>query len=472
MQDLQNIDFKTVNLLTAEQAHKYRVIPADTGALIQQLYHPEGRTILQNELEFLLGKKTELIPVAHDLFDRQLVRYYPMQVASAERSRPELKEDSDVIRFVRKFMEDAVSIGASDIHVERYETFARIRFRWEGQLIEKFEVPLAQYNAIVSRIKILAELDISERRLPQDGRIHFPTQGQKIDIRVSTLPSQFGEKIVMRLLTRSPAFLQLGNLGMKPEEHDRFSHALNAPNGIILITGPTGSGKTTTLYAALNLLNRPNINISTIEDPIEYNIEGINQVQVKEEIGMTFGNALRSFLRQDPNIIMVGEIRDRETAEIAIRAALVGRLVFSTLHTNSSWDAVTRLIDMGVEPYLLAASLRMVVAQRLLRRLCDDCKRAAPPLDAHSKLLDQYEIHTHFEPQGCPQCHYTGYSQRKAIYEVVPITRFLTDKIKALDLDIQDYLRDQGIRTLRDQVIALITNGETSLEEGLMYLIG
>lgn len=479
LHSIETIEFKTINLLSAEQAHKYRVIPVavpsqgSEGAHgTQQLYFPEGRIPAQQELEFLLGKKVELIAVAADLFDRQLVRYYPIQVASAERTRPDLREDSDVIRFVRKFMEDAVAIGASDIHIERYETFARIRFRWEGQLIEKFEVPLAQYNAIVSRIKILAELDISERRLPQDGRIHFPAQGQKIDIRVSTLPSQFGEKIVLRLLMRSPAFLQLGNLGMKTQELERFSHALNAPNGIILITGPTGSGKTTTLYAALNLLNRPNINISTIEDPIEYNIEGINQVQVRDEIGMTFGNALRTFLRQDPNIIMVGEIRDRETAEIAIRAALVGRLVFSTLHTNSSWDAVTRLIDMGVEPYLLAASLRMVVAQRLLRRLCDTCKLPVAATEAHSKLLTQYQIHTHYAPQGCPACHYTGYAQRKAIYEVVPVSRLLTDKIKALDLDIAEYLKAQGIMTLREQVIELIVHGETSLEEGLMYLIG
>lgn len=467
---MQEIDFKTLNLITAEQAHKYRVIPveAEKGAI--SFYFPTGRDIPRNELEFILGKKVHLLPVEPHLFDRQLARYYPIQVANAERSRPDIREDSDVIRFVRKIMEDAISISASDIHVERYESYARIRFRWEGQLIEKFEVPLTQYNAIVSRIKILAELDISERRLPQDGRIHLTAQGQKIDIRVSTLPAQFGEKIVLRLLTRSPAFLQLENLGMKPDELQRFSTALKAPNGIILITGPTGSGKTTTLYAALNLLNRPLTNISTIEDPIEYNMEGINQVQVKEEIGMTFGYALRAFLRQDPNIIMIGEIRDRETAEIAIRAALVGRLVFSTLHTNSSWDAVTRLIDMGVEPYLLAASLRMVVAQRLLRRLCDTCKRPVTH-HAHAKLLDLHHIHTHHEPVGCPECHYTGYARRKAIYEVVPITRTLTDKVKALDLDIEAYLKEQGIMTLRDQVVELIRQGDTSLEEGLMYLL-
>lgn len=470
MEDIQNIDFKTLNLLTAEQAHKYRIIPGgkDSGKLA--FYYPAMQSIAQHEIEFLLGQKIQLLPIEQDTFDRHLARYYPFQVANAERTRADIREDSDLIRFVRKMMEDAISIGASDIHIERYESYARIRFRWEGQLIEKFEVPLAQYNAVVSRIKILAELDISERRLPQDGRINLSAHGQKIDIRVSTLPAQFGEKIVMRLLTRSPAFLQLENLGMQADELQRFSTALLAPNGIILITGPTGSGKTTTLYAALNLLNQTNTNISTIEDPIEYNIEGINQVQVKEEIGMSFGNALRAFLRQDPNIIMVGEIRDRETAEIAIRTALVGRLVFSTLHTNSSWDAVSRLVDIGIEPYLLATSLRMVVAQRLLRRLCDNCKKHQA-ITAHAKLLNLHNIHTIYEAVGCPECHYTGYAKRKAVYEVIPITRILSNKIKALDFDIDDYLKSENIMTLRDQVIDLIRNGDTSLEEGLMYLI-
>lgn len=469
MTDLTNIDFKTLTLLTAEQAHKYRVIPAGVENGTFHCFAGEGQEVKQKELEFLLGKKLHIERVEGSAFDRQLARYYPFNARKQQRDRPELREDSDVIRFVRKVMEDAAAIGASDIHIERYETYARIRFRWEGQLIEKYEVPLNQYNAIVSRIKILAELDISERRLPQDGRINLVARGDKLDIRVSTVPGKFGEKVVMRLLSRSPSFLELENLGMKADELDRFSTSLKYPNGIILITGPTGSGKTTTLYAALNLLNKPNVNISTVEDPIEYNLEGINQVQVKEDIGMSFGNALRAFLRQDPDIIMVGEIRDKETAEIAIRAALTGHLVFSTLHTNSSWDAVTRLIDMGVEPYLLAASVRVVVAQRLLRQLCENCKRATDEVPA--RMADKYGLHKAWEAVGCPSCHYTGYARRKAVYEVIPITRELTDKIKDVDLEIGDYLQAQGIRTLQDHVVELIRSGETSFEEGLMYLI-
>jgi type II secretory ATPase GspE/PulE/Tfp pilus assembly ATPase PilB-like protein len=471
MTELGQIDFKTLNLISAEQAHKFRVIPAGQEGQVWQFYYQDGIAPPSQQLQFLLGAAVNFKPVSAAEFERHLARYYPIQVARASSSQPKLQEESDVIRFVRKVMEEAAAMGASDIHVERYESHARIRFRWEGQLIERYEVPADQYNAIVSRIKIMAELDISERRLPQDGRIHMKTGGQNIDVRVSTLPTKFGEKVVMRLLTRSASFLQLENLGMEPEELERFSRALHSPNGIILITGPTGSGKTTTLYAALNILNTPEVNISTIEDPIEYNIEGINQVQVKEEIGFEFGTALRAFLRQDPNIIMIGEIRDRESAEIAIRSAMAGRLVFSTLHTNSSWDAVTRLIDMGVEPYLLASTVRMVMAQRLLRRLCPECKELANGSAVHGKLLSGLGISEHHAAKGCPSCHYTGYIKRKAIYEVVPIDRKLNSKIKQLDFEVDEDLKLAGIRSLKDHVVQLIKDGETSLEEGLSYLL-
>lgn len=464
------IDFKTISSISAEQAHKFQVIPVqmEDGKLI--CFGPEGGGANAKGLAFILGKTIEILALPEEEFRRNLARYYPRAMANPERSRAVLREDSDVVRFVRKFLEEAVAMGASDIHLERYESFARIRFRWEGQLVEKYEVPLSQYNAVVSRIKILSELDISERRLPQDGRIHLATHGQKIDIRVSTVPGKYGEKVVMRLLSRSEKFLQLDTLGMQPEELERLKLALNNSNGIILITGPTGSGKTTTLYASLSRLNQPKVNISTIEDPIEYNIEGINQVQVKEDIGMTFGNALRAFLRQDPDIIMVGEIRDKETAEIAIRAALTGHLVFSTLHTNSSWDAVTRLVDMGVEPYLIAAALRLVAAQRLLRILCPECKKPSDALE-YPKIQEDWGLHTHFLPEGCPVCHYTGYKRRKAVYEVIPLTRILNEKIKKVDLDISSYLAEKQIKTLREHVIGMVKTGETSLEEGIMYLM-
>ena len=467
---IEAVDFKTLNLLTAEQAHKFKVIPAHAAQDTLHVFAPEGSPFPQSELEFLLGTGIHPEWVDPDLFEKQLNTYYPFSLSRMEKSKADLREESDVIRFVRKVFEEAAAMGASDIHIERYESYARIRFRWEGQLIEKYEVPAGQYNAVVSRIKILSELDIAERRLPQDGRIHIESQSKKIDMRVSTLPGRYGEKVVLRLLTRSQSFLDLQNLGMLPAEYERLSLSLKHSGGIILITGPTGSGKTTTLYAALSRLNQPMVNISTIEDPIEYNIEGINQVQVKDEIGLSFERTLRALLRQDPNVIMIGEIRDKTTAEIAIRAALTGHLVFSTLHTNSSWDAVTRLIDMGVEPYLLAASIRLLAAQRLLRVLCPHCRQLSEELE-FPQIQQQENLHQHYVPQGCPACHYTGYTRRKAIYEVIPLNRELCAKIKNLDLDIEPYLQENDIKTLREHVLELIRKGETSLEEGAMYLI-
>ena len=470
MNGIETIGFKTLNLLSAEQAHRYQVIPAsaENGRII--FYVPDRSQTKVDELTFVLGKEVDLLDTDPGVFKRYLAKYYPISVSNMQRQKTQLNEESDVIRFVNQVLDEAVAMKISDIHIERFETFARVRFRWEGQLLEKYEVLLSQYNAIVSRIKIMSELDISEKRLPQDGRIHLNTQGQKIDIRVSIIPGKYGEKVVMRLLTRSQKFLKLENLGMAERELSDFELALKQSNGIILITGPTGSGKTTTLYAGLGLLNDPKVNISTIEDPIEYNIEGINQVQVKEEIGLSFGMALRAFLRQDPDIIMVGEIRDQETAEIAIRASLTGHLVFSTLHTNSAWDAVSRLADMGVEPYLIAASLRMVVAQRLIRQLCEDCK-AESQEELFESIQQAHGISTHFVPVGCPSCHYTGYSRRKAIYEVIPVTKELMDKIKQKDLEIESYLVEHNVKTLKQHVLEQVKTGSTSLEETLMYLV-
>lgn len=473
MTPIESIDFKTIALLSAEQAHRYKVIPSHTEGGMICMYSSAGHLAPKRELEFLLGKKVELHALAPSVFDRHLARYYPYNKSNRQLSKTKLsntRDESDIVRFVRKVMEDAAAMGASDIHIERYETYARIRFRWEGQLVEKYEVPLAQYNAVVSRIKILSELDISERRLPQDGRIQLSTKGQKIDLRVSTIPGRFGEKVVLRLLRRSSTFLQLENLGMQSGELNRFQSALLQPNGMVLITGPTGSGKTTTLYALLSKLNQPDVNINTIEDPIEYNLEGINQVQVKEEIGLSFSHALRAFLRQDPNIIMVGEIRDRITAEVAIQAALTGHLVFSTLHTNSAWDSVGRLLDMGVEAYLLASVLRLTAAQRLLRVLCEEC-RTVSPSSIPPHLAESFRLEKHWFGAGCPACHYTGYRRRVAIYEAIPMDRELGNKLRSVDLEIGDYLQKSGIQTLRDHVATLVREGKTSLKEALTYLI-
>lgn len=467
---LKPIDFKTINLITAEQAHAYQVIPYAESKGIVQFYTNAAALPQATELRFVLGREVELHPVPTVQFDRQLLTYYPKAVESAQKRTVNPQGESDIIRFVDKLFEEAGAIKASDIHIERYESFARVRFRWEGQLLEKYEVLPEQYNAVISRLKILSELDISERRLPQDGRINLDLNGEKIDVRVSTVPGKFGEKIVMRLLTRSQEFLQLSNLGMEAEHLNVYLQAARQPNGIILITGPTGSGKTTTLYATLNLLNQPSHNICTVEDPIEYNLEGINQVQVKTDIGLTFESSLRAFLRQDPDIIMVGEIRDGTTAEIAIRAALTGHLVLSTLHTNSAIDAIVRLLDMGIPAYLLASSLRLVVAQRLIRVLCSHCKETS------TEILDPviqatYQIDVHYVPIGCSACNYTGYVRRKAIYELVPVGEDLESLIKHNQLNRKAYYElHPDLKTLKSAVLALIAAGETSLQEGMGYL--
>lgn len=469
MQVLPQIDYKYLNLLSPAQAHKFRVIPLnirEAKVLLagEQKTHPDLQI-----LELLLGKKVQIHALDSMELEKLLLQHYPIRKEENEISR-ELKtnSESDVVRFVNKVLEEAASMQASDIHIERYELLARIRFRWEGHLVEKFEVPLSQYNAIISRIKILAELDISERRLPQDGRIHLKLAQKAIDIRVSTLPGKYGEKAVLRLLTRSEEHLNLDNLSFSQKERSHYQSAIQKPNGIILITGPTGSGKTTTLYATLNRLNQPDKNILTIEDPIEYNLSGINQVQLKEEIGLSFDRTLRAFLRQDPDIIMVGEIRDQATAQIAIRAALTGHLVFSTLHTNSSADAITRLTDMGVEPYLLAASIRLVLAQRLVRVLCPHCKQSSKEvLSAH--FQHSYGIREHNTPKGCKHCYFTGFKGRQAIFEVLPIEGESATLIKSAPANLADYMQKSGIASLQDNLAELVREGITSVSEAMMY---
>ncbi|MEL6733283.1 MAG: GspE/PulE family protein, partial [Bacteroidota bacterium] len=290
---------------------------------------------------------------------------------------------------------------------------------------------------------------------------------QSIDVRVSTIPAKYGEKIVMRLLNRSKEHLELGNLGLTDRERTAYESAIKQPNGIVLITGPTGSGKTTTLYASLNQLNTPDKNLTTIEDPIEYNLTGINQVQVRSDIGLTFDRALRAFLRQDPNIIMVGEIRDEETAQIAIRAALTGHLVLSTLHTNSSRDAITRLVDMGVEPYLLAAATRMIVAQRLVRLLCPHCKKKSDRMISES-FQKRHQLHDHYEPVGCPSCFYTGYKGRKAVYELLPITDDIRLAMRKIG-DGQISFPSTDLPSLGENLITLTQTGQISIEEALYH---
>ena len=382
-------------------------------------------------------------------------------------------DEAPVIRFVNLIIGDAISKRASDIHLEPYENVFRARYRIDGVLHDTMTPPKQMEAAILSRVKIMANLDIAERRLPQDGRISVKYQNREIDLRVSSLPTIFGEKIVMRILDKTGTILDLAQLGFEEEDLDRFKQAITTPYGMILVTGPTGSGKSTTLYAAVSTINNTDINIITAEDPVEYNIPGINQVHVREDIGYGFGVALRSFLRQDPDVILVGEMRDLETAQIAIRAALTGHLVFSTLHTNDAPSTVTRLLDMGLPPFLVSSSLILVVGQRLVRRICLECRE---PVDVPVSAL----IDVGFRPEeadgvkvyvgkGCTACAQTGFRGRIAIHEVMWLTRELRDAI--VRQQPADELRKiavkAGMRTLRQSGLRKAARGITTIDEVL-----
>lgn len=463
-------DYRLLSQLNAQQAHQLRVIPiAQTDSGWRLLAEKEAQNRIPR-LQMMLGGKIDIQACDSETLDKLLHEHYPQSVQkkrSAKQSKPK-EGESEAVKLVEKCLYEAADMGASDIHFECYQHQARVRFRWEGQMLEKYEVPLAAYKAVVSRIKILAELDISERRLPQDGRIHLSRESGDIDIRVSTMPAKYGEKCVLRLLSRSAKQLDINNLNWSKTERAAYTQAINSPNGLILITGPTGSGKTTTLYATLNQLNQPNHNLVTIEDPIEYNLDGINQVQLKAEIGLDFERALRAFLRQDPDIIMVGEIRDTPTAQIAIRAALTGHLVFSTLHTNNAWDAIVRLIDMGIAPYLLASSLRMVVAQRLVRKLCVHCRcKTQKIVDPHWQK--QFGIITHYEAVGCQECHYTGFRGREAVFELLPIDAELNLAIKNGEGLPQHYLQTHHLKSLPENLINLVQDGVSTIAEVRMH---
>lgn len=382
--------------------------------------------------------------------------------------------DAPVVKLVNHLITEAVAKGASDIHIETYQKILRVRFRVDGKLIELSPLPFKLRPAIISRIKIMADLDISEKRLPQDGRIKIKIGINTVDIRVSTVPTVYGEKVVMRILDASNLVLDLKKLGIPDSGLGHIMSTIESPFGMFLVTGPTGSGKTTTLYSALSLLNRPNINIMTAEDPAEYNIDGINQVNVSAGIGLTFAAALRSFLRQDPDVIMVGEIRDLETAEIAIKAALTGHLVFSTLHTNNSVATIARLIDMGVEPFLVASSVRTIVAQRLVRKICPGCKQEVDTnRDELSRLLGvsprDLEGIKLFKGRGCPKCNSTGYKGRCGLYEVLPVNAEIQDLIikNTPANEISKVARQQGMETLRHCALNKLREGLTTVEEVL-----
>src|SRR5689334_6935378 len=382
-------------------------------------------------------------------------------------------EDAPVVRYIQKVLIDAISAGASDIHFEPYEKYYRIRYRLDGVLMEVAQPPLAIKDKVASRIKVISKLDIAEKRVPQDGRMKLVlTKNKAIDFRVSTLPTLYGEKIVMRILDSSGIKLGIEALGYEPEQQQSIMNAIQRPYGMILVTGPTGSGKTVSLYTCLNILNQPGINISTAEDPAEIQLAGVNQVNVNEKAGLTFAVALRAFLRQDPDIIMVGEIRDLETAEIAIKAAQTGHLVLSTLHTNDAPSTLLRLLNMGVAPFNVASSVLLITAQRLARRLCTQCKKVEdiPPealLRAGFGEEDLDGTWQPFGPTGCDHCKGTGYKGRVGVYQVMPVTDEMRQLImrSGTAFDIAELARKEGVRDLRQSGLLKVKQGVTSLEE-------
>jgi type IV pilus assembly protein PilB len=433
-------------------------------ALIFRLYGEESDSV--NELLSALEADLEDAGEFIEHLDGQTIDLDGLEHAASA---------TPVIRFVNLVLYQAVKDRASDIHFEPFENEFKIRYRVDGALYEMAPPPRRLALPVISRIKVISGLNIAESRLPQDGRIQLHVAGRSIDFRVSTLPTQFGESVVLRVLDRSNVQLDIDHIGFPDDIRQLFLEDIRKPNGIIIVTGPTGSGKTTTLYAALQQINRTDTKVLTAEDPVEYDVEGIIQLPIRESIGLTFASALRSFLRQDPDIIMVGEIRDLETAQIAIQASLTGHLVFSTLHTNDAAGAVTRLIDMDVEPYLIASTLDAVMGQRLVRTICPACKTAYAPDDAVLSQLNLSRAQAGRRPfyhgTGCETCNHTGYSGRRAIFEYMRINDSLRADIieRNPTLVLRNKAMEFGMRTLREDGIRCILDGHTTVEEVIQY---
>ena len=482
-----------VKLLKAPQAHKYVVLPvADEAGKLTLLAKDPFNSSVINELGFILQKDIELAVADPSQVEAAVTRVYGEATSSSmEDLLGEFDEvdavavtDEDVtkaasqapiIRFVDLVLQEGVKAKASDIHFEPFETEFRIRLRIDGSLYEMAPPPKNLASAVIARVKVLSSLNIAERRVPQDGRIKTTISGRQIDLRVSTLPTQFGESVVLRILDKTVVNLSLEALSMQDDIKEGIRAMVGRPNGIFIVTGPTGSGKTTTLYSALREVNTEDVKILTAEDPVEYEVEGIMQVPINHQVGLTFAAALRSFLRQDPDTIMVGEIRDLETAQIAVQASLTGHVVLSTLHTNDAPGAVTRLIDMGLEPFLISASLEGVLAQRLLRRICKTCRTPyEPDKDVVNMLdVDALEIANKkfYFGKGCPDCNRSGYKGRQGLFELMTINDQLRSLItqKAPTLVLKQKAIESGMRPLREDGLRCIFDGHTSIEEVLKY---
>lgn len=495
--DLSRFDIEAsiVKLIPADVAQKYQIMPINrTGATVTIAMVDPSNVFAIDDVKFMTGYNVEPVVATEAGIKNAINKHYSLSSA-IETVMTSLEEDKDVgvihdqedkldvaklkaevedapvVKLVNLIMSDAVQKGASDIHVEAYEKAFRVRYRIDGSLYEVMAPPMKLRAALTSRLKIMAELDIAERRLPQDGRIKLKIKDKEVDLRVSVLPCLFGEKVVMRILDKSNLMLDLTKLGFETKALKEFMDAITAPYGMVLVTGPTGSGKTTSLYSALQQINNIDVNIMTAEDPVEYNLSGINQVQMKDDIGLNFAAALRSFLRQDPDIVMVGEIRDYETAEIAVKAALTGHLVLSTLHTNDAPSTINRLLNMGVEPFLVSSSVIMILAQRLVRKACQSCKKpekipAQTLIDAGFSKEDAATV-VSYKGEGCNTCNHTGYKGRVALYEVMPVKEEIKELILqgASALDIKKAAIRLGMKTLRMSGLSKVKEGLTSLEE-------
>ena len=491
------IDSDVIKLIPPEVAEKYMVLPISlkNAILIVAMTDPSNIFAL-DDLKFLTGFRVEPF-VAADEAIMTAIDYYYQTATSTESLLSDFEdadvehidisenfnvnelaqesEDAPVIKLVNAVLSEAVERGASDIHIESYEKSFRIRYRVDGTLSEVMKPPMKMRNAIVSRIKIMAKLDIAERRMPQDGRIKLKMgKNREMDYRVSVLPTLFGEKVVMRLLDKSNLQLDMTKLGFDEQQIVDFKEGIYKPYGMVLVTGPTGSGKTTTLYSALSELNKVTENISTAEDPVEFNLEGINQVQIHEDIGLNFAAALRSFLRQDPDIILVGEIRDFETAEIGIKAALTGHMVLSTLHTNDAPSTINRLLNMGIEPFLVSSAVNLIVAQRLARKICPDCKEPATHVSEEmlaklGPVPEGFHDAVLYKGRGCDTCNGSGHKGRIALYEVMSMLEPLKELVLqgASSIEIKREAINLGMKTLRQSGIQKMIQGVTTLEEVL-----
>jgi len=480
--DKAKLASKVIDLVDSKVVERYDIVPVkSTGTQIicairdpNQIYQADGLQFeLNAEIKFALSTPSGLTNAKAKYYGvgEKVERRGP---AAATAAAEDDDEDAPIIRLVHTMMEEALRARASDIHVEPMADRVRVRYRVDGVCYEAKSLPMDIRGAVISRLKIMARMDIAEKRKPQDGRIQVDLMGRPIDLRVSALPATHGESMVMRILDRETALVDLPKLGFHHEDYERFKRIIKRPNGIFLVTGPTGSGKTTSLYAALKELNKPNVKIITAENPIEYHLKGINQCEVRHAIGLDFSRILRAMLRQAPNIILVGEIRDLETAEIAIQAALTGHLVFSTLHTNDASSALTRLIDMGVKPFLVSTAVLAVMAQRLLRMLCESCRAPWEPEPAKLRALRidpaSIEDRVIYKAVGCKECRFEGYRGRRGIFEMFEMDSRMRDLTfnGASTLELREQARASGgMLTLREDAIRKILSGDTSVDEVL-----